>query len=156
MAPGISLDDRSAWDDSALITSWDDASATVYTELMRLEVSQHCQIREAAGTCGNKGGAGQVARVSGTMYVRTWTKHYSDYGDLLDEETLDRVDLATGADATDSALPPAQTNGGGQRGPDAVCVKVRFDILTGYDRHGDQELTTDRAEQHPLAKEAPK
>ncbi|KAF2635090.1 hypothetical protein P280DRAFT_412295 [Massarina eburnea CBS 473.64] len=25
MAPGISLDDRSAWDDSALINSWDDA-----------------------------------------------------------------------------------------------------------------------------------
>ncbi|OAG07427.1 uncharacterized protein CC84DRAFT_1242967 [Paraphaeosphaeria sporulosa] len=112
MAPGISLDDRSAWDDSALINSWDDAVAEY----------QHLQVRQAARGFVDRGRAEESAKVKRPPYSQTSTNQHSDNGDVLDE-TGDGADPRTDADATDSALPQVQANGVGQGGADAAHVK---------------------------------
>ncbi|KAK7190985.1 hypothetical protein DPSP01_009185 [Paraphaeosphaeria sporulosa] len=101
MAPGISLDDRSVWDDSALINSWDDAVA---------EYQKYHSISKSG------------KRLEDLLTEEELKKVRSDNGDVLDE-TGDGADPRTDADATDSALPQVQANGVGQGGADAAHVK---------------------------------
>lgn len=61
MAPGISLDDRNAWDDTALIDSWDEAVAEYKVSCQQIplsyqltpntEVLQHPSARQAFRRC---------------------------------------------------------------------------------------------------------
>ncbi|KAL5394574.1 hypothetical protein PMIN03_010688 [Paraphaeosphaeria minitans] len=103
MAPGISLDDHSAWDDSALINSWDDAVA---------EYQKYHSISKSG------------KRLEDVLTKEELERLRGDHGDLLDE-TGDGLGPRTDADATDSALPQVQANGVGQGGADAAHVKDR-------------------------------
>ncbi|KAJ4357639.1 uncharacterized protein N0V89_002215 [Didymosphaeria variabile] len=103
MAPGINLDDRSAWDDSALINSWDDAVA---------EYQKYHSISKS----------GQ--RLEDALTEEELERLRGDYGDLLQEETEPGVDPITNPDATDAALPQVQTNGEEPSGLGDANVKV--------------------------------
>ncbi|KAF2441475.1 hypothetical protein P171DRAFT_72670 [Karstenula rhodostoma CBS 690.94] len=104
MAPGISLDDHSAWDDSALINSWDDAVA---------EYQKYHSISKSG------------KRLEDVLTEEELERLRGDHGDLLDEEMCDGSDQRTNADATGSALPKVQANGVGQGGADAAHVQDR-------------------------------
>ncbi|KAJ4294543.1 hypothetical protein N0V90_008234 [Kalmusia sp. IMI 367209] len=134
MAPGVSLDDRSAWDDSALIDSWDEAVA---------EYQKYHSISKSG------------KRLEDVLTREELEQLRGDYGDLMDEETGSRADPNDGDDA-DAALPQEQTKGEGPKGSTGMHAQVRFDILTGCNCYAERELTRNRIDQHPATKEAQK
>ncbi|KAF1967554.1 hypothetical protein BU23DRAFT_483124 [Bimuria novae-zelandiae CBS 107.79] len=102
MAPGISLDDRSAWDDSALVNSWNDAVA---------EYQKYHSIAKSG------------KRLEDVLTEEELQRLRGDYGDLLDEETGSGADPNRTADAAKATQSQAQTNGSGPSGPNIVHAK---------------------------------
>ncbi|KAK3216441.1 hypothetical protein GRF29_8g3289713 [Pseudopithomyces chartarum] len=88
--PGISLDDRGAWDDSALINSWDEAVA---------EYQKYHSIAKSG------------KRLEDALTEAELDQLRGDYGDLMDQETGSFADPNQVPEAAEAAQPQAQTNG---------------------------------------------
>ncbi|KAL1612235.1 hypothetical protein SLS60_000459 [Paraconiothyrium brasiliense] len=131
MAPGISLDDRSAWDDSALINSWDDAVA---------EYQKYHSISKSG------------KRLEDVLTEEELERLRGDYGDLLQERTGSGVDPITDPDATDPAPPQGQTDGEQLSRVGDAGVKDRAPPVT----EGSAEATgTDRPHDGPFSASMP-
>ncbi|USP76470.1 hypothetical protein yc1106_03744 [Curvularia clavata] len=117
MAPVVDMSDKHAWDDSLLISSWEDA---LNEYKGRAEVPQYPPVWQKTGRCIDQGRAERIARVSAARVLPTKPSEAKssnasrDYGDLMEE--------------TEAMSTAAETNGVADRddasmsNADVVCV----------------------------------
>ena len=160
----VDFNDKHAWDDSFLVNSWDEAlaeynvsRATLYTATQtdrRVEVSQHCQVWQAAGGCLDRRRTERIARVSYSSGCPRITDLRRDHGNLIGERaaetTSGAVEPHESLDATDRESPRDKMDGvtevAQQVAQQAAQPQVLFDV-----RHGSRKLVTDGRQE---AKEA--
>jgi hypothetical protein len=158
--PGINLDDRSAWDDSALVNSWDEAVAEYQVNFhlsswhtkQLIPLQKYHSIQRSGKRLEDVLDEGELKQLR--QYVRPSTTSDAsnscrEHGDLMEvEETADRNNSVN----HEGAELPQQNNGGSRRHEKEAHTEVRFDICPAARSSAEEPLTRDRNKHLPGTK----